>query len=261
MILVDFSSFVEELADISGRAVLPFFRSALTAQNKAQDGGFDPVTEADKAAESVMRYRIRNQFPDHGIIGEEFASHQENAEYVWILDPIDGTRAFLAGLPVWGTLIGLMHRGTPCFGMMSQPFIGERFWGDGGEARYQGPAGSRVLQASRCTQLSEAILSATTPAMFSPTELSSFRKVEDKACLTRYGGDAYGYCLLAAGHIDLVIEADLKPCDILPLIPILTGAGAIVTTWDGQSPFKGGQILAAATPALHEQAIALLTKP
>src|SRR5215207_3545269 len=147
--LIDFSRFVHELATLSGRAILPFFRSALSAQDKSRGGAFDPVTEADRAGEAVMRQLIKRTFPTHGIVGEEFGAEAAEAEYVWVLDPIDGTRAFMAGLPVWGTLIGLMRRGAPVYGLMHQPFTGERFFGDGAGASFQGHNGERVLKTRR----------------------------------------------------------------------------------------------------------------
>src|SRR5215203_6295661 len=140
---IDFSTFVNELATLSGQAILPFFRTALAADDKSHGGAFDPVTEADRAGEAVMRQLIKRTFPTHGIVGEEFGAEQANAEYIWVLDPIDGTRAFMAGLPLWGTLIGLMRNRAPAYGLMHQPFTGERFFGDGGSASYRGPQGDR----------------------------------------------------------------------------------------------------------------------
>src|SRR3954465_12538883 len=162
MALIDFSRFVDELADLSGQAILPFFRSALAADDKSRGGVFDPVTEADRAGEAAMRHLIKRTFPTHGIVGEEFGAERADAEYVWVLDPIDGTKAFMAGLPVWGTLIGLLRQGAPAFGMMHQPFTGERFFGDGGSATYRGGPGGeaaeRKLSTRRCDSLERATL-------------------------------------------------------------------------------------------------------
>ena len=162
---VDFSGFVHDLATASGRAILPFFRTHLVAENKASGGAFDPVTEADRAAEVTMRRLIAGTFPEHGIVGEEFGTERGEAELVWVLDPIDGTRAFVSGLPLWGTIIGLMRGGRAVFGMMHQPFIGERFFGDGGSAHYKGAHGDRRLRTRRCATLADATLSTTSPKL------------------------------------------------------------------------------------------------
>ncbi len=257
MSLIDFSQFVNELATRSGQAILPFFRSAISAENKAV-GGFDPVTEADRAAEAVMRQLIKRTFPTHGIVGEEFGSEGEDAEYVWVLDPIDGTRAFIAGLPTWGTLIGLARGGRAAYGMMHQPFTGERFFGDGGGATYQGPGGERRLRTRRCATLEEATLATTSPRLFDPAQREAFERVEGRARMTRYGTDCYAYCMVAAGHVDLVIEAGLQPYDIVALIPIVEGAGGVVTTWDGGPATGGGAIVAAGDRRLHQAALELL---
>ncbi len=258
MSAVDFSAFVDELASLSGAAILPFFRSSLSAIDKSNGGAFDPVTEADRASEAVMRSRIKTTFPDHGIIGEEFGSEKPDAEFVWVLDPIDGTKAFISGLPLWGTLIGLTRNGHPAFGMMNQPYTKERFFGDGGAATLRTPAGDRPLKTRACASLAEATLSCTSATMFNAKELKSFQKVEKAARLTRFGYDCYAFCMVAAGFIDLVIESNLKPYDIVALIPIIEGAGGIVTTWDGGSPVNGGAIIAAGDKRTHAAAMALL---
>jgi myo-inositol-1(or 4)-monophosphatase len=257
---IEFSSFVNELATVSGQAVLPFFRSSIAAEDKSRGGLFDPVTEADRASEASMRQLIKRTFPTHGIVGEEFGSEREDAEYVWVLDPIDGTRAFISGVPTWGTLIGLNRNGRPCFGMMHQPFTSERFYGDCGSATYRGPGGERTLRTRRCTSLKEATLSTTSPKLFSGDALRAYDRVESVTRLARYGYDCYAYCMLAAGHIDLVIETDLKPYDIVALIPIIEGAGGIVTTWDGGSAAGGGAIVAAGDRRVHDAALGLLRR-
>jgi histidinol phosphatase-like enzyme (inositol monophosphatase family) len=263
--LIDFSAFLDDLASHSGKAILPFFRTAMSVQDKsarepAGRGGFDPVTEADRASESIMRQLIKRHFPTHGIVGEEFGDENVDAEYVWVLDPIDGTRAFMSGLPLWGTLIGLMRHGKPAFGMMHQPFTGERFSGDNRAAKYTGPGGERKLRTRRCATLAEATLSTTSPRLFKGDALAAFERVEEAARLTRFGYDCYAYCMLAAGHMDLVIEDGLKPYDIVALIPIIEGAGGIVTSWDGGDASKGGTILAAGDRRVHEEAMALLAR-
>ena len=258
MTAVDFSAFVDELATLSGAAILPFFRSSLMATDKSNGGMFDPVTEADRASEAVMRRRIKTVFPDHGIVGEEFGSENPDAEFVWVLDPIDGTKAFISGLPLWGTLIGLTRNGAPAFGMMHQPFTKERFFGDGGGATLRTPAGEKRLKTRACASLAQATLSCTSPTMFDEDQLQRFRQVEAQSRLVRYGYDCYAYCMVAAGFIDVVIEANLKPYDIVALIPIIEGAGGIVTAWDGGSPAQGGSIIAAGDRRVHAEALALL---
>ncbi len=256
--VVDFSHFVDELATLSGQAILPFFRSSFTAEDKSRGGVFDPVTEADRAGESVMRHLIKRTFPTHGIVGEEFGAEGDEAEYVWVLDPIDGTRAFMAGLPLWGTLIGLTRNGDPAYGLMHQPFTAERFSGDGGSASYRGPHGERRLRTRRCADPTEAVISTTSPALFEPKGRAAYDRLEARTRLARYGCDCYAYCMLAAGHIDLVVEEGLKPYDIVALIPIIEGAGGIVTNWEGGSAAEGGSILAAGDRRLHAVALELL---
>jgi histidinol-phosphatase len=258
MTAIDFTAFVDELASVAGETILPFFRTALSIDNKAGPHGFDPVTAADRAAETTMRALIHRTFPGHGIVGEEFGSEHPEAEYVWVLDPIDGTKSFISGMPAWGTLIALTRNGAPVFGMMNQPFIQERFSGDGRVAHYRGPAGERDLHTRPCGQLSEAVVYTTSPLLMNEKDRASFRKVEEAARLSRYGGDCYAYCLLAAGHIDLVIETGLQPYDVIPLVPIITGAGGIVTTWENGKPEAGGRIIAAGDKRTHAAAIELL---
>jgi myo-inositol-1(or 4)-monophosphatase len=256
MTAIDFAAFVDKLATASGERILPFFRTSLTVDNKNLSG-FDPVTAADRAAEDTMRGLIRKNFPEHGIIGEEYGDEGIDAEYVWVLDPIDGTKSFINGMPTWGTLIGLMRLGEPVFGLMHQPFIGERFSGDGGAAHYRGPAGERELRVRRCAGLKDALLQTTSPLLMKEGDRAQFARVETAVKLSRYGGDCYGYCMLAAGQIDLVVETELKPYDILPLIPIITGAGGIVTSWEGGAP-NTGRVVASGDPRVHEQALKIL---
>jgi myo-inositol-1(or 4)-monophosphatase len=258
MTAIDFSAFVDELATISGETIRPFFRSALGIENKNRSGGFDPVTAADRAAEAAMRALIKRTFPEHGIIGEEFGIERRDAEYVWVLDPIDGTKSFICGMPAWGTLIALTRRGEPIYGMMHQPFTREHFSGDGRGARYRGPAGDRALAVRPCASVEDAVLCTTSPLLMTPADRERFQQVERVARLSRYGGDCYAYCVLAAGHIDLVIETELKPHDVLPLIPIIEGAGGIITTWENDRPHDGGRVVAAGDKRVHAQALELL---
>src|SRR5437762_14354160 len=165
MTAIDFAAFVDELATVSGETIRPFFRTALGVDNKGAAGHFDPVTAADRAAEDAMRTLIRKNFPAHGIVGEEFGSERTDAEYVWVLDPIDGTKSFITGMPAWGTLIALLRSGEPVFGMMNQPFIRERFSGDGGRASYRGPSGTRDLRVRACAELGKAVLFTASPLL------------------------------------------------------------------------------------------------
>jgi myo-inositol-1(or 4)-monophosphatase len=258
MTAVDFEAFVDELATLSGTAIMPFFRTALGIEDKSGGGAFDPVTEADRAAEAAIRHRIRALFPHHGVMGEEYGSNRLDAEFVWVLDPIDGTKSFITGMPGWGTLIGLLRNGQPCYGMMHQPFTKERFSGDGGSAKYRGPSGARALKTRPCANLAEAVLYTTTPRLMPDEERRLFGKIEDSVRMSRYGGDCYAYCMLAAGFIDLVIEAQLQPYDIVALIPIVEGAGGVITTWDGGPAQGGGRIIAAGDPRIHAAALSIL---
>jgi histidinol phosphatase-like enzyme (inositol monophosphatase family) len=258
MTAVDFASFVESLATHSGDAILPFFRTSLAALDKSTNGAFDPVTEADRAGEVAMRRLINANFPSHGIIGEEFGAERREAEYVWVLDPIDGTKAFICGLPIWGTLIGLTHHGRPVYGMLNQPFSRERFSGDGRAARYEGPAGRRTLRVRGCESVSEAVISTTHPGMMAPADRQRYDRLEARAKLSRYGGDCYAYAMLAAGHIDLVVESGLNPYDIVAIIPIVEGAGGLITSWSGGDASGGGSIIAASDKRVHEEALAIL---
>ena len=270
MTAVDFAVFVERLAQVSGEVILPYFRSAIGAEDKSRGGSFDPVTEADRGAESAMRRLIAQTFPAHGVIGEEYGLDRPDAEYVWVLDPIDGTKSFISGMPTWGTLIGLMHRGRPVYGMMAQPFTRERFYGDGKRARLRALATTRgdappsewttrTLRTRPCASLNEATLLTTSPMLIrDDSDREAYRRVEREVRLPRYGGDCYGYCALAAGFVDLVIETNLKPHDIVALAPIIEGAGGIVTTWDGEEAAKGGRILAAGDRRVYDEARRLL---
>ena len=261
MSVVDLAQFMEDLATQSGAAILPFFRAHFGLDDKSHGTGraFDPVTEADRAAEAVMRRMIKDRLPNHGILGEEFGSERADAECVWVLDPIDGTRAFISGLPTWGTLIGLTHHGAAVRGLMHQPYLGERFLGDGKTASVRSPRGERRLHSRRSEALGDAILATTDPRLFADgEEAERFRAIEAQVKMSRYGADCYAYCMLAAGQIDLVVEAGLKPYDIVALIPIVEGAGGVVTGWDGGPATGGGRIVAAGDRRLHEAALRLL---
>ena len=252
-------TFLEELAEAAACETLPRFRSALKVENKAQAAGFDPVTEADRAAEHAIRAMIEARFPDHGIQGEEAADKPGRSRFSWIIDPIDGTRSFMSGMPTWGTLIGVLDDGRPRFGMMSQPYVGERFIGGDGKAELVTAAGTSAIQCRPAPALAAATLFATAPDMFSAGhEREAFGRLAEHTRLARFGADCYGYCLLAAGHVDLVVEAGLSFYDIAPLIPIIEAAGGMVTDWAGAPVRNGGQVIAAADEALLTAALALL---
>lgn len=253
-------AFAHELADAAGAAILPHFRRRLKVDNKASDGGYDPVTSADRAAERAIRKLVRARFPDHGFEGEEYGAEALEQPFRWVVDPIDGTRAFVLGLPIWGTLIGLTHDGEPVLGMMDQPFTRERFWAAGRSAVMRDPDGRQSrLRTREAPRLAEALMTTTHPDLFAPgAERDGFEQIKAKVRACRYGGDCYTYCLLAAGHVDLIVEAGLKPYDITALIPIIERAGGIITTWDGGPASRGGRIVAAGSRRLHAEAMRVL---
>ena len=244
------------LADSSGDVIVPYFRQNVAIDDKAGENDFDPVTIADRRAEEVMRAIIQAERPNHGIVGEEFGVTAGTSTYTWVLDPIDGTRAFIMGMPLWGTLIGLMQDAKPIVGIMDQPFTGERFIGTPDRTLYLRGDGQRPLSTRANERLEDALLSSTSPEMFAEgTDMDRFSAVSSACRMTRFGGDCYAYCMLAAGQVDLVVEAGLKSYDIVALIPIIEGAGGVITTWDGGNPAEGGHIVASANPTLHQKAL------
>ena len=251
--------FLRELANIAAQETLPRFRLGCEIENKIEGEGFDPVTEADRQAERALREAIKERFPSHGIVGEEFGETLGDSEWCWILDPIDGTRSYISGMPTWGTLIGLLKDKAPIYGMMSQPFVGDCFIGGNGLVQLVRPEGITKLKSRSGVSIAEATLFSTTPEMFLPgDELDSFQRVSQKTKLTRYGADCYGYCLLAAGFIDVVLEANLGYYDIAPMIPIVEASGGVVSDWEGKPLRSGGRALAAATVDLHSSVLNLL---
>ena len=250
-------AFFDRLAEVAARETLPRFRAGAAVVNK-EAGGFDPVTEGDRAAEEAIRAEIERTFPDHGILGEEHGNVGLDRENVWVIDPIDGTRAFISGLPVWGTLIGLYSGGRAKMGLVDQPFTGERYFSDGKSSYYTGPGGARQIKTRDCGDIANATLFSTSPHLFAGEDERKYRAVEKTVQLFRYGCDCYAYMLVASGNIDLVVENQLKPYDVGGIIPIIENAGGVITTWDGGRPEMGGRIVAAATPALHKQALELL---
>ncbi len=257
--IAEFTACAIELADAAGETILPLFRSGTAVENKRAKSAYDPVTEADRAAERVIRDILMERYPEHSVWGEELPPHTGDSPYTWVLDPIDGTKAFVMGIPVWSTLIGLLEDGAPLIGVMNQPFVGERFVGAPGCSALESAGDRRILHTSATTELSEALLATTFPG---PTRSSdTYRRylaLEDRSKGSRYGADAYFYCLLAAGSIDLVVDANMGDYDIVALIPIIEGAGGVVTTWDGGPAAGGGNVVAAATRELHEAAVEIL---
>lgn len=249
----------EELADAARAATLAHFRAdGLTAESK-EDARFDPVTVADRAAEAAIRALIAKRRPQDGIFGEEMGQVAGTSGLTWVLDPIDGTRGYLSGTPTWGVLVALSDASGPVLGVIDQPYIGERFLGGLGEARVDGPLGRRALKARAPRPLSQAILFTTFPEVGTPDEGAAFHRLAQQARLTRYGMDCYAYALVAAGQIDLVVEAGLQPYDVQAPIAVIEAAGGVVTDWQGRPAHMGGRILAAANPAIHAEALAILS--
>ena len=247
-----------ELADAARIATLAHFRSTgLTADTKETDR-FDPVTVADRLSEQRMRAILAQRRPDDGILGEEFGSTAGTSGLTWVLDPIDGTRGYLSGTPTWGVLISVADDTGPVYGIIDQPYIGERFEGGLGRAEVNGPMGRKALVTRPARPLSEAIVFTTFPEVGLPAEGEAFRRVAAKARLVRYGMDCYAYALIAAGQIDLVIESGLKAYDVQAPIAVIEAAGGIVTDWHGNPCPNGGQVLAAANRDIHAAALALL---
>jgi myo-inositol-1(or 4)-monophosphatase len=248
------------LADRAGAVILPHFRTGFVIDHKGGDL-FDPVTAADRAAEMAIRQALAEFYPSHGILGEEYGALRADADYCWVIDPIDGTRAFIVGQPLWGTLIGLKRGGMPVLGLMDQPFVGERFYSTEHEAFISRGGATRPMRARSCPTLREALLTCSSPDLFTTDEeRERFETLARAVRLRRFGGDCYNYCLLALGQVDLVVEAGLKAYDILPLMPIIERAGGIVTTWDGGDAKDGGRILAAGDRRLHEAALKVLSR-
>ena len=253
--------FFRELERVAAAETLPRFRTSISVDNKAANARFDPVTEADRAAEQALRNLISAQFPDHGIQGEEGDDKAAAGDWSWIIDPIDGTRSFISGMPTWGTLVGLLERGVPRFGMMSQPFVGESFIGGGGECEWCRGDTRTKLRCRPSDSLADATLFATSPDMFAANgEKTAFDALAQTVRLTRFGADCYGYALVAAGHVDLVVEANLGYYDVAPVIPVVEGAGGVVSDWNGNPVRGGGRAVAAASQALLDEALEILQR-
>lgn len=260
-----FIDFAHRLADAAGAAILPYFRANVAVEGKTMrdpDGRlvFDPVTIADQEGERAIRALIRADYPDHGILGEEHGEEKGSAPYTWVIDPIDGTRAFIAGNPQWGTLIALNDGVRPVLGVLDQPYMGERWIGSAGRrTTFHARGAVQPAQCRVCPDLEQAIIATTHPwAYFSTAEQAAFRRVDARAKLTRFGGDCYSYGLVALGCIDAVIEARLKAWDIQALIPIIEGAGGKVTAWDGGDAQAGDTVVASGDATLHQQILDVL---
>lgn len=248
------------VADAARPEALRFFRTGVAPDDKGPSPGgrFDPVTEADRAAERAMRAVLARERPHDGILGEEYGATAGTSGLTWVLDPIDGTRGYISGTPTWGVLVSVADANGPLYGIIDQPYIGERFAGGWGEGTVAGPLGTVPLRTAPPRPLAEVTVLTTFPEIGTAEEHSAFRRVADRARLVRYGMDCYGYALLAAGQVDLVIEAGLQPYDAQAPIAVVVAAGGIATAWDGSPAHGGGRLLAAANPAIHAIALELL---
>ena len=257
--LAVFESFALELGWTAAAAILPRFRVGLEVEDKGGATGFDPVTAADKGAEAAIRKLIAERFPEHGVIGEEYGEDRPDAEFVWVLDPIDGTRAFIAGLPLWTTLIGLRYQGQPVVGLIGQPYLDEMFVGSARGSRLMRGEHETALKVRPCAGLSQALAATTDPDLFKGPEAPSWKSLRGAVKNARYGCDAYAYAMVAAGAMDLVVETGLKSWDVEAAVPLLAGAGGFVTDWSGEPVGReGGRILIAGDRRLIDEAKALL---
>ena len=254
----DLTRFALAVADAAALEILPHFRRNVTVDVKA-DVVFDPVTEGDRAGERVMRAMIEARYPDHGIHGEEYGRKEARSGFTWILDPIDGTRAFICGMPTWGTLIGLNHEGKPMLGLMSQPWVGEVFYGNPQGAWVNHRNDLRSLRTRAARPLKDCILTTTAPELYrSESEKAVLRDLGAATRMTRYGGDAYFFCAMAAGQIDIAMDARMQAYDIAPLMPIIAGAGGVVCTWDRGDAAAGGDVISAGSQEVMAAALAVI---
>jgi histidinol phosphatase-like enzyme (inositol monophosphatase family) len=259
--LHDFERFALELAAAAGRIAVPLFRADIGVENKLANG-FDPVTEADQGGEDAIRALIAERFPEHGVIGEERGQDRPDAEFVWVLDPIDGTRAFVAGLPLWTHLIALRHQGEPVVGVIAQSYLDEAFVGSRRGARLVRGGESRPIRVRDCPLLTDAVIATTDPeACFDGAELGAWRQVRAAARLARLGCDAYAYAMVACGRMDLVVEAGLKTWDVEAAVPLIEGAGGVVADWRGRRIGRnGGQMALAGDRRCLEEALVALRR-
>jgi histidinol phosphatase-like enzyme (inositol monophosphatase family) len=253
--MTEYEAFALELAAEAARVTLPLFRNEAAAENKAGEGAFDPVTEADRGAEAAIRRLIEARYPDHGVIGEEYGEDRPDAEHVWVLDPVDGTRAFISGLPLWTTLIALKQAGRPTVGVIAQPYLDEVFLGGPSGAGLMSRGGERAIRVRQCPRLTEAVIATTDPDIFTPPEFGAWTQVRAAARLARFGCDAYAYAMVAMGRIDLVAETGLKEWDWSALVPVVEAAGGQVTDWTGGQPSGDGRIIAVGDARVREDAL------
>ncbi|QQP90026.1 histidinol-phosphatase [Skermanella sp. TT6] len=239
------------LADAAGTVIRRYFRTPFAVDDKPDSS---PVTVADREAEAAIRSILAAERPDDGIVGEEHGTTNPDAEWLWVIDPIDGTKSFITGRPTFGTLVALLHRGVPVLGVIDQPIVGDRWIGVEGRPTTLNGKAARVRA---CPTLGRATLNTTSPDLFGQHDFTAFRRVADEVKLTMYGGDCYAYGLLAAGFVDLVIEAGLKLYDFAALVPVVQGAGGIMTDWTGAplGPGSDGRVLAAGDIAGHTEAL------
>ena len=250
-----FIGLANELADAARPIAARYFRTQVAIDDKTDNS---PVTIADREAETAMRDLLTRHVPEHGVFGEEHGAVRTDAEYVWVLDPIDGTKAFITGLPIFGTLIALLHRGKPVLGIIDQPILKERWLGvDGQRSTFNG----QPISVRACPSLANAYMYSTAPIMFPGAYEKPHEALTKKVKLFRWGGDCYAYGLLAAGHVDLVVEADLKLYDYAALIPVISGAGGMITDWKGRAldMHSEGSVVAAGDPVLHRAALEILS--
>jgi myo-inositol-1(or 4)-monophosphatase len=256
----DTIAFANRLADASGAVIRPYFRQRIDVAHKEGKQAFDPVTEADKGAERAIREIIARERPADAVLGEEYGETPGTSGYRWVLDPVDGTRAFITGRHEWGSLIALEKDGAAVLGILDQPVLGERFIGVNGAAHLVQGGATSLLKTRPCADLAGAILCATDPsAYFQPDEQEAFARVARATRMTRYGGDCYLFAAMALGFVDLIIEAGFHAWDVAALIPLIEGAGGVITNWQGGSCADGRQILAAGDRRVHDAALKLLS--
>lgn len=248
-----FAAFALQAARDAGRAILPHFRETIDIDDKGGTRGYDPVTEADRAAEGSIRAAIAARYPDHGIEGEEHGRTSGTSRYTWVIDPIDGTRSFIVGHLHWATLIALHDGERPIVGVTHQPYIGESFVGVNGRAEWIRGDARKHLRTRRCARIEDAIVATTDPRLFvSARQRHAYEQASARARLVRFGGDCYCYTQVAMGLVDVVIETGLNAYDIQSLIPLIENAGGVVTSWDGSPCDRGGDVLACGDRTLHE---------
>ncbi len=252
----DFIPFAEQLATVSGEIIRRYFRQPIKTEHKSDN---TPVTLADQEVERSVRAMIQSTYPEHGIIGEEYEPKETETEYTWMIDPIDGTKSFLIGRPIFGTLIALLHNEKPILGIIDQPILGERWTGVGG---YATNFNYNPTRARACDNLSDAMLCTTSPNLFSDKEFDAFERLRKQVQYTIYGGDCYSYGLLASGLVDIVLETDLKPHDFCALVPIVEGAAGCITDWQGNplTLSSKGNVLACSDKSLHQDVLNVLKK-